>query len=283
MAPLVSIVLPVFNGEKYLSQSVESVLNQSYHNIELIIVNDCSTDHTESIILSYASRDSRIVYIKNESNLRLPASLNRGFSAASGEYYSWTSDDNLYHPNAIGKMCAFLKEHNEYGMVACDYQAMNESGIVQKTVRVGEAENLISSNVVGACFLYRKSVAKVVGEYRTDLFLVEDYDYWLRVSRQFPIAFHHETLYDYRLHEKSLTSERAAEIRSVLLQYQWGNLRINEKNCTSKEQLYLFFDSVLPYKKSRLQRLFHRICFGLRHWGYFSNYYRRRKNRSLAT
>lgn len=277
MEKLVSIVLPVYNGERFLAESIESVLNQTYQYFELIIVNDCSTDATESIILNYTSLDSRIVYIKNESNLRLPASLNRGFSEARGEYYTWTSDDNLYHPEAIGVMAAFLNEHLDYGMIACDYQTIDKDGIVQNTIRVGELENLIDCNRVGACFMYRKSAATAIGEYRTDLFLVEDYDYWLRISRKYPIAFFHETLYDYRIHEKSLTAERVKEIQEVLLKYQWDNLRINEKSNLPDEQLFRFFDNVLPIKKSILQRMFYRLCFGLRHLKYFSYYFDKRK------
>ena len=102
MENLVSIVLPTYNGEKFLRQSIDSCLHQTYKNIELIVVNDCSTDQTEEIILSY--NDSRLVYHKNTTNQKLPNSLNIGFSLAKGDYLSWTSDDNYYHPEAIEKM-----------------------------------------------------------------------------------------------------------------------------------------------------------------------------------
>lgn len=277
MNRVVSIVLPVFNGERYLAQSVESILNQSYSNFELIVVNDCSTDRTEDIIQNFASIDSRIIYIKNEKNLKLPASLNRGFSIARGEYYTWTSDDNLYHQEAIEKMVRYLDNHPDYGMVACDYRTINAEGAVQATAHVGDSDALVIKNRVGACFMYRKHVAEEIGEYRTDLFLVEDYDYWLRIRRKYPIAFLHEPLYDYRVHEKSLTAERKQEVQSVLIEYQWNNLRINEKDSIPEDILFQFFDYVLPFKRSVFQRTFYRICFGLRHRHYFSYYHRKRK------
>lgn len=110
MDKLVSIVLPTFNGEEFLAQSIESVLKQSYKNLELIIVNDCSTDSTPRIIEEFAKKDSRIKIIHNTINQKLPRSLNIGFNAASGEYWTWTSDDNYYLENAIEEWWLTLRK-----------------------------------------------------------------------------------------------------------------------------------------------------------------------------
>lgn len=82
----ISVILPVYNGEKYVANAIESILNQTYHNIELIIVNDCSADNTLQIIEDYAKKDDRIKIYCNDSNQKLPKSLNIGFSKASGDY-----------------------------------------------------------------------------------------------------------------------------------------------------------------------------------------------------
>ena len=84
MKDLISVVLPVYNGEKYLRESIDSVIAQTYQNWELLIVDDCSTDSTALIAKEYAEKDSRIHYYLNEKNLRLPRNLNRGFSLAKG-------------------------------------------------------------------------------------------------------------------------------------------------------------------------------------------------------
>lgn len=97
----VSIILPVYNGERYLEQSIRSVLNQTYTDLELVIVNDCSTDYTETIIMKFVNEDKRVKYIRNDENMKLPGSLNVGFSHATGEYYTWTSDDNMYQEQAV--------------------------------------------------------------------------------------------------------------------------------------------------------------------------------------
>src|SRR3990170_3452478 len=110
ISPKVSIVLPTYNGEKYIRQSIDSCLNQTHENIELIIVDDCSIDNTPEIIKSY--KDSRVKSLRHDQNKFLPHALNTGFSNATGEYLTWTSDDNYYAKEAIEKMVSFLKNRN---------------------------------------------------------------------------------------------------------------------------------------------------------------------------
>ena len=90
---VVSIVMPVYNGEKYLRQSIASVVNQTFKDWNLIIVDDCSTDSSPEIMNEYAKADDRIQVIHNEVNSKIPASLNNGFEEAAGRYFTWTSDD----------------------------------------------------------------------------------------------------------------------------------------------------------------------------------------------
>src|SRR5437870_4846053 len=97
----VTIVLPVYNGQTYLRQSIESCLKQTHRNFELVVVDDCSTDNSPSIITEYARQDSRIISIRNTTNRRLPGALNVGFAASTGDFLTWTSDDNYYAPTAI--------------------------------------------------------------------------------------------------------------------------------------------------------------------------------------
>ena len=99
---LVSIVLPVYNGEEYLEKSIESVLRQTYENFEFIIVNDGSTDHTKEIVDKYALIDNRIRVI-HKQNEKLPKTLSRGFSEARGEFFTWTSADNIMEKNNTAK------------------------------------------------------------------------------------------------------------------------------------------------------------------------------------
>ena len=211
--PLVSIILPVYNGEKFLSESIESVLNQTYKNLELIIVNDCSIDNSLKIAEKYAAQDSRIKIITNKENQKLPESLNIGFEHAKGKYFSWTSDDNYYHKTAIKRMVEYLENNNDDVMVCCDFDKYEVDTNNKYTCKLKiSPQEMILGDCVGACFLYRQSAAQIVGKYNKEKFLVEDYDYWLRMMLFGDIGHIPESLYTYRLHSKSLTGQRFSEI-----------------------------------------------------------------------
>ncbi|WP_407725160.1 glycosyltransferase family 2 protein [Ruminococcus sp. JL13D9] len=268
MDKLVSIVLPVYNGEKYLAQSIESVLNQTYKNFELIIVNDCSTDSSEEIILKYKSQDDRIVYIKNEANSKLPKSLNNGFAIAKGEYFTWTSDDNMYHIDAIDTMVGFMEQHTDVGLVYCDFNMINEEGEFKYKVTVGNPEEQKYKNTIGACFLYRRSVAENVGDYDTSLFLVEDYEYWLRISLSYRISPLHMCLYDYRWHNDSLTLTRSTEVEQSVARLHWKYLTEYEKSDMPENELFEYLDFLMKYCNQQSERIRIKLKFSLKHKKY---------------
>ncbi|MGY5354058.1 glycosyltransferase family 2 protein [Wenyingzhuangia sp. IMCC45467] len=204
--PLVSIILPVYNGEKYIIQSIESCLQQTYKNLELIIVNDCSTDNTLAIAKEFQKKDDRIIIIDNQANKKLPASLNIGHKAAKGDLFTWTSDDNIYLPRAIETMVLEIEKKNS-DFVYADFIQINDEAKELRSFKLEEPEELIWRNVIGACFLYKKEVYKANKGYNEHLFMVEDYDFWLRAFFNFKFYHINTILYKYRIHTLSLTSE----------------------------------------------------------------------------
>jgi glycosyltransferase involved in cell wall biosynthesis len=203
--PLVSVVLPTHNGSRYLREAIESCLAQSYQNWELILVDDCSTDATPKIIAEYVARDPRIRSIRHEVNKKLPQALNTGHAAARGEYLTWTSDDNKFLPSAIEEMVRFLQDNPRVGLVYTDCVLIDETGRYLRDYPAQPASRLAYMNALGGCFLYRSQVYRTIGSYDESLFLAEDYEYWLRIYRQFEIAPLHKALYEYRWHDESLT------------------------------------------------------------------------------
>ena len=212
MNDLVTIVLPVYNGEKYLQESIDSVLSQTYQNWELIIIDDCSTDKSTIIARMYAEQDNRIHYYRNEENLKLPKSLNRGFSLSKGDFLTWTSDDNRFLPEAITTMVKTLKD-NQADFVFASCNVIDGQGFVTDTYRVNQKciKQLIGSNPVGACFMYTRNAYSQTGEYDAELFLVEDFDYWQRLCSQHNTMVIEQILYDYRFHDGALTSTMKKE------------------------------------------------------------------------
>lgn len=203
--PKVSIVLPTYNGGRYIRQSIQSCLNQTYRHFELIIVDDGSTDATPEII--HSIRDPRIRYVRQSQNLGHIKALNKGFALASGEFLTWTSDDNYYTHNAIEVMLTALLKSEKIDFVYADYHVVDANDLYLRNGRVENPGALDVDNCVGGCFLYRRQVYETVGDFHEEAFLAEDYEYWLRVREKFRMKKMDEALYNYRMHEESLTGK----------------------------------------------------------------------------
>jgi glycosyltransferase involved in cell wall biosynthesis len=203
---LISIILPVYNGEKHLAISIESCLNQTHRNIELIIVNDCSTDNTLQIANNYAEKDKRVKVINNENNKKLPTSLNIGHKKANGSFITWTSDDNIYEFNALEILLDELLEQNA-DIVYSNFSLINDKGNKIRDVQLEGIENIIFGNFIGCSFLYKKEVFERNNGYNELLYLVEDYDFWLRAILHSRYCQVKKVLYKYRIHQDSLTNQ----------------------------------------------------------------------------
>jgi hypothetical protein len=212
---LVSIVLPVWNGEKYLKYSIESCIAQTHQNFELIIVDDHSSDNTSAIIKKYATIDRRIRSIKNETNLGLPEALNVGFELSRGTFLTWTSDDNLYAATAIEYMVQQLCTFTEIGLVYCASYHIDETGNRIRLQIPLPPSALARENTINACFLYRRQVMDAVGPYRSAYRYIEDWDFFIRACLKFPAKSYLEPCYFYRIHGNSLTSAHSDEWKAL--------------------------------------------------------------------
>lgn len=218
----VSIVLPVYNVRRYLQQSIESCLAQTHRNIELLVVDDGSADDVGSAIRAYD--DPRLHLLRHDDNRGVAEALNTGFAAATGDYLTWTSDDNYYHPRAVEEMVGFLQTYPSIDFVYSEMHLINEGPAVRPArmweVKPPEWLWARQSNPVGACFMYRRQVFDKLGGYDPSAFLVEDYEYWLRVAKHFRMQRLFTPLYYYRYHGESLTarhdrSQVLANLRQV--------------------------------------------------------------------
>jgi len=211
--PTVSVVLPTYNRAGMLKEAVENVLAQDYPWLELIVVNDGSTDDTPAVL--EAITDPRLKVVRRE-NGGIANALNSGFEAATGEYLTWTSDDNRFQPGALRAMARELALDPELHFVFADYRLVREDGSSQ-VIRTGPLSELPERNVVGACFMYRRSLADAVGPYRPEHDLAEDYDWWMRANRAGNLRRLARVLYDYADNPGSLTHKRAAEVAEATL------------------------------------------------------------------
>ena len=213
--PVVSIVLPVYNGERFLAAALDSVLAQTFAEIEVIAVDDASTDGSASILDRYASSEPRLRVITHPSNAKLPAALNTGFRAARGRWLTWTSDDNLLDRSMLERLYS-AASRSDADIVYAGFRTIDEAGRIVQHHAPGAPDDLVTGNPIGCCFLYKRSVDARLKGYDEALFGVEDYDFWLRAYRA-GMSFEalDEELYSYRRHDGSLTSTRAKQIHAL--------------------------------------------------------------------
>lgn len=258
---LISIVLPVYNGSTYISCSIDSILAQTYPNWELIIVDDASTDETPSIISEYAKKDSRIKIHTNSENLKLPESLNTGFRMAGGNYFTWTSDDNMFRPTALERMLAAFEAHPEVSMVYTEYDFIDENDAFVRKSFTREIRHLASYDVCGACFLYTADVARKTGEYDSSVFLAEDYDYWIRLAQHGNFFYLKENLYQYRTHSSSLSQTRRKDVLSQTLRVLEKNFDFLYSWASQAGLVYQFFHHIMECTTQSEQKvILRRFC-----------------------
>lgn len=224
--PDVSVVLPTWNGAKYLSQSIESVLHQEGVTKELIVVDDASYDYTPGICARYVEEYPDIIrYFRNETQQKLPTCLNIGFSRANGKAWTWTSDDNYYRNNALNTMYKALLS-TKSDVVYAGVTDINENDRVlgiNPTVH-RDPGMLTRQNAVHACFLFEPRVYHQLGGYDPSLFGGEDWDFWLRAYLH-GSRFHYidKQLYCYRVHAHSVTQMNRPECLRAWSRIIWKN------------------------------------------------------------
>ena len=210
--PLVSIITPSYNSEKYIGETIKSVLNQSYINWELVIVDDCSTDKTWDIIRGYALKDSRIKIHKNEVNSGSGITRNRAIDIARGRYIAFIDSDDIWHKNKLSVQIAFMKENN-YCFSHTSFGYIDEfSNKIKHTFRVKKSpvdyKHLLKYTDIGC--LTAVFDCSVIGKfYMSEHRRKQDYALWLTILKtgvvSYPIDI--ELAY-YRQSKNSATSNK---------------------------------------------------------------------------
>lgn len=210
----VTVVMPVYNGEKYVQEAVESVLRQTYRDFELLIINDGSSDSTPHILSELEKADGRIKVIHNEQNLRLIATLNKGLNLATGKYIVRMDADDICHPERFRKQVDFMETHGYIGICG---SWVNFFGHENKVLRLPEeheeirARLLFKPPVIHPSVIIRRSVLEEHDlRYREELLHAEDFGLWVEAAMYTKLGNIPEVLLDYRLSENNI-SKRAFE------------------------------------------------------------------------
>jgi len=208
--PKISVILPVYNvKEEYLRESIESVLNQTFSDFEFIIIDDNSTNNAEEVILSY--KDSRIIYVKNETNIGLTATLNNGFKLAKGDYIARMDSDDISLPQRFEKQLLFMDAHLDIGVLGTFVEMIPQRKIV---IRPTEHDEIVKCLLFMYCALFHPTIFiraseiekfNIVYNSKNDK-CAEDYELWLSLINKVKFANLPEILLSYRQHNESITS-----------------------------------------------------------------------------
>jgi len=224
---LVSVVIPVYNVEKYIEETVSSVLNQTHKNIELIIVNDGSNDNTFVQLTQLKEKDSRIAVI-NKPNSGVCDSRNRGLEKANGKFITFLDADDVWEPNFIEDCLNVFYFDDNIKAVYCKTQLINEKS--EKLDKFIEAKTIESSSHVlkwekgyvasmGAT-IYYKEIVESAGKFDPRLSTAADQDFHLRIASITPIVGLNKTLFYYRVHKNNMHSNISVMEKDHLLVFQ---------------------------------------------------------------
>jgi glycosyltransferase involved in cell wall biosynthesis len=208
--PVVSVLMPVYNADMYVKEAINSILNQTFKDFELVVLNDASTDSSKEIILSF--QDVRIRYIENEENKGLSFSRNRLLNEVRGEYIAWLDADDISYPTRLEEECQFLEENTDHAMVASWARLIDSEGKPTGSFIKSYIPNeylsallLFVNYFVQSSVLLRKNCLPEV-HYRPEFPPTEDYELWVRIGAKFPVAILPKTLVDYRIHTTNTSS-----------------------------------------------------------------------------
>lgn len=222
-APVISVVMSVYNCEKYLREAVDSVLNQSFKNFEFIIINDGSNDNSLGIILEYQARDNRILIV-SQNNIGLTGSLNRAIGLSRCEYIARQDADDISLVPRLERQHGFLKIHPQVAVAGCFGEIFNDEGIVSPIGNLHLSSRALKrylprkNPMIHGSVMMRKSCLEKAGFYRDFFRHSQDYDLWLRLSECFDLAILPELLYRYRI------SADAISVSRFMVQKQYADI-----------------------------------------------------------
>lgn len=213
-SPLISVIIPCYNAEKFVENAVRSIIRQSYQNLEILVIDDCSIDKTSEILQSLEKEDQRIIYIRNEINLKLAKTLNKAISLSKGEYIARMDSDDISFPDRLEKQLIFLLQNPEIDIVGANIQHINEYGHILKyrsymptthnDIMVKSAWKSVMNH---PSILAKASFFIDLDGFNEYLPYAEDYELWIRaLQKGKKFANLSEILLYYRIHQNQMTT-----------------------------------------------------------------------------
>lgn len=266
---LVSVIMPAYNAEKYIGMAIESVMKQTYKNVELVIVNDASTDNTLKIICQYADIwHDKIKFSSRKLNGGTAAALNDAIALVEGgEYISWLSADDLYCEDMIESEVNYLKQNKQYDAVFSRCAYIDADGMFKYEQGFGEYEGLINLGMAGivhfllhmsfwhGCSLLAKAECFKCGEgFNVNYMASQDYDFWLRLAADYDIGYLDKVNVLSRVHSEQGSRKLNCDLDAIQVFF---NILCREdimlKLCRKMNMKYTY-ESIFPYIEYRIKK-----------------------------
>jgi glycosyltransferase involved in cell wall biosynthesis len=244
---LISIITPSYKSEKFITETIESVLTQYYHNWEMIIVDDFSSDNSNIIIEKYCKQDHRIRLIKLEKNSGPAVARNKAIKEAKGRYIAFLDADDLWYPQKLEKQIQFMSDNN-YELTYTNYETMNEDGknlnnIIKSPSKLNYKQ-LLKANKIG-CLSAIYDTHKIGKVYMPLIKKRQDFGLWLKILKKVDFAYNvNEVLGTYRIMSNSVSSNKID-----LLKYNYSLFRNYEKFSRIKSLYYLVWNIYMKVMK----------------------------------
>lgn len=254
----VSVLMPVYNAEKYLAEAIDSIICQTFVDWELLIINDGSTDSSKSIIETYP--DTRIRYVENEKNLGLIETLNKGIQLCRGEYIARMDSDDIATPDRLEKQALFMDKHLEYVMCGSNATVIDDNGkitgrIINPSSNVLLQISLLFTNpFVHPSMMVRKEVLEN-DSFDSKWLHIEDFELWTRLASKGKIANLEESLLKYRWHNSNISTKYAdiqEQSKNEIIKHQLEKLNIQASDKDLELHRLTFRLYSLGCKKSKL-------------------------------
>ena len=234
---LISVIMSVYNGEKYLVQAIDSILNQTYQNFEFIIIDDCSTDNSSHILQEYAKKDSRIKIIKKEKNIGIKGfieNLNLGISIAEGKYIARMDADDISLPERFQKQVDFLENNPEITLVGAQLNLINEQNKITGEAIAALQHRDIVKRITSQIQLFHPVIMFRKDQniqYREKFLYCEDYDLYLNLITQGKkLANLNEKLLHYRILESSISRKGDNFVKKLMVEKALYFYKLRKEN-----------------------------------------------------
>lgn len=214
---MISVIMPVYNAEKYLSESIESILSQSFKEFEFLIFDDASTDNSKQIIKNYSTKDNRIKFFDRKINVGYSNLINESLEKVNFNFIARMDADDISHKERLQKQFDFLSRHLDYSVVGSFIKIIDDKNMFVRYSKYPVENNDIKktlyeySTFAHPSTMINYNFLKKIGYYRPIFEPAEDYDLWTRLSTISKLKNIPEYLLSYRQHSKSVSMERKEE------------------------------------------------------------------------